>query len=224
MRMIAQGYSCEGEDFLGYDMQTAANETWEENTNTGGTFTTQTNHNGLLRLAMGSAETAGGSACGSVQYRPDRTGGPLILEARFRTSDVSVASVFVGFTDSNSDTVVIENEDGTLNTVPTDACGVLLEGEESLMWHAISVNGDNDGELEEIPGQEEDADSRWHIARVEVSPEGHAIMSIDGKYALRRLNAVSPDVEYTWVFAADGRGTAYNVELDYFEVTMPRSN
>ena len=68
------------------------------------------------------------------------------METRLRISDADKSSIFAGFTDDNAESgaVVIEDEDGTLNTVPTDAYGFLLEGEQDLTWQAVGVESNSD--------------------------------------------------------------------------------
>ena len=206
----------EFEDFVGYDLQTSANKRWNETTATGGTWTIQATEDGRLRLAMGNAATAAGSMAGNVQYRPDRMGGPMTFLARVRASVAASSCVFVGFTDANNDAVIIENEDGALNTVASDAVGVLLEGEQSLKWLGISVKGDSDGALIPIGNQKDVEDFEWHEVGVTVNRDGSVYFMVNGVNSPVYDNILDPTNEYCFAVGGDGRGTAYNLEVDYY--------
>lgn len=205
----------EFEDFLSYHLQTAADIRWRQTTATGGTFSVQSIDAGWLRLAMTTAETAAGIAAGAVQFRPDRMGGPMSFLARLKVSDADKASVFVGFTDANNDTVVIEDENGALNTVATDAVGVLLEGEQLEQWQGVSVKGGNDGDQITIPNQANVQNNEWHEVGVTVNREGGVYFMVDGQNTQVYDGLLDPTVQYCWAVSGDGRATAYNLDVDY---------
>ena len=212
----------EFEDFLGLDLQTAANIKWTQNTETGGAFTVVAAESGWLQLAMTNAQTAGGSMAGSVQFRPDRNGGPMQFLARVRVSVANKASVFVGFTDSNADSVIIEDEDGTLNTVASNAVGVLLEGEQSLKWQGVSVKNNADGAQIPIGNQADVQNNEWHEVGVTVNRDGSVYFMVNGQNSPVYDGVLDVDTEYCWAVGGDGRGTAYNLQIDYYCVEVFR--
>ena len=200
---------------------TPTDRPWNESVGVGGGIDRQETRTGCVRITLSNLQTAGGSMAGDVQYRPDENGRILWLEGRVRTSNASSASCFFGFTDANNDTVIIEDEDGNLNTVPSDAAGLLLEGEQLQRFQVVSVRGDNDGPQVDF-NEINIANNEWHVLRIEVNTEGDVKCAVDGFYSDWQRGILDPTKEYCWAFSADGRGTAYNVEIDYLELQASR--
>ena len=179
---------------------------------------------GALRLAFAANNTAGSMVGGRTIIEP-QYGGPIEVQARVRVSDVDVASVFFGLSDASTETnaVIIENEDGVLNTLPSDAVGFLLEGEEDTTWNGIWVNGDVDGDLTPLGHNAFDAqDGRYQMLHLQVYRDGTVRWYIDGALLAEKSKIIDPTEEYCFVLGGDARGTAYNVDLGYARYCFPR--
>ena len=211
------------EDFTGY--QTAIDAFAINNTVSGATASAlATGEGGVGRIALAANNTDVGNFATPVIWRPDK-GGPLVVEARVRTSDSDKSSIFFGLTDDLDDTIIIEDEDGTLNTVPADAVGFLLEGEQDETWQAVSVKNNVDGAQTPLGHDAFDAkDDRWQLLTLIVKESGGVKFYIDGSLQTEDFvdGLIRPNIRYCAVFGADGRGTAYNADLDYIYVCQPR--
>lgn len=210
-----QGYGNEAEDF---DLRFTGGA--------GATFHRMLHPNGVVRIAMTAAQTADGILASGAVILPEY-GGVSSIEQRILVTDVSVASVFVGLSDSDTEAggTIIENEDGVLNTVPADAIGFLLEGEQDLNWGTVGVKNNAD-----IPWQKvnheyaESKDNQWRSFGLNVGPNGTVDFFIDGRFMRSIKEAIRPNVLYVPVLGTGGRGTAYRVDYDYILRGTPRSN
>jgi hypothetical protein len=178
-----------------------------------------------LTLAGDDADVV--SVFGPRAYEPDEAG-RMWMQARIRSSSVVAASIFVGFTDSDADTVIIEDEDGTLNTVPTDAFGVLLEGEQDVTWQTMGVGNDVDDTQYASDNISDLAAATWTTVYIEADNRGNAARTVV-RYRVRIdgtiLTTTNTDSEgwtpsvarssiiYCPVFSADDRGTAYTADI-----------
>ena len=198
----------------------AAND-WQPWTETvsGATWSVQSLDTGMLRCALSANQTDSGQAAGEVQYRGDRNG-LLTARARIRTSVANKSSIFFGLTDSNAETggLVLENEDGTLNTVPANCAGLLLEGEQDEHWLGISVKGSADSDLIEIVGAPTVGNNQFFAVGLSVNSDGDVIYYVNGMHSPIQKAAVNPATQLCWSLSADARGTAYNVEMEIVEV------
>ena len=179
---------------------------------------------GALRLAFAANNTAGSMAAGPVIIRPEY-GGPIEVAVRVRTSDADKSSIFFGLTDASTETnaVMIEDEDGTLNTVPADAVGFLLEGEQDETWNGIWVNSNSDGDLTPLGHNAYDAkNNRWQMLHMQVYSDGTVRWYVDGALLGEKSKIIDPTEEYCWAIGGDARGTAYNLDVGYARYRMPR--
>ena len=211
------------EDFTGY--QTSIDDYAINNTVSGATASAASDaEGGVGRIALGANEGDVGNFATPVIWRPDR-GSPLIVEARVRTSDADKSSIFFGLTDDLDDTVIIEDENGSLNTVPTDAVGFLLEGEQDETWQAVSVKNNVDGAQTPLGDDAFDAkNNRWQLLTLIVNEKGDVKFYIDGSLQTEDFveGLIRPNIRYCAAFGADARATAYNADLDYIYVCQPR--
>ena len=99
---------------------------------------------GTGRLTLTNVQTAAAVMNGGAPSIEPEDTDAVVIEARVRVSDVDESSIFFGFTDADNDSVIIEDEDGSLNTVATDAFGFLLEGEQDETWQAVGVKNGAD--------------------------------------------------------------------------------
>ena len=190
---------------------------------TGGVHSTrQENGNSMWNLGLNATETDALTLAGEVMWVPE-AGGELIIEGRVRVNVVNKASVFFGFSDANTEAsdVVIEDEDGTLNTVPSDAVGFLLEGEQSAHWRSVAVKGDNASAL--VARGEAVENNEWVKLALEINAEGDVWFVVNGKReGDRNEKMIDPTKKFCGMFSADARGTAYNAALDYLYICGPR--
>ena len=140
---------------------------------------------------------------------------------------MSVSSIFVGMSDANTESgaVVIEDEDGTLNTAPTDAIGFLLEGEQDETWQAVGVQNGTDNTQTALTGGADAADATVQTLRMELSPENSGTVRyyIDGELVSTLTSQFRSSIVMAPVAASDARNSAYTVDYDYIYVTAPRS-
>ena len=193
-------------------------------TNTGGSAAHNATSGGCLRLSLTNAATAAVMIGGAVIFQPDE-GSPICLEARLRTSDASKSSIFCGLSDANTETnaVIIEDEDGTLNTVPTDAVGFLLEGEQDETWQAVGVKNNADHPQIALTEAADAEDDEFVTLRLEVNKDGDCYFYINGKRVYNQDAMLDATEKYAFVLGADGRETAYDVDLDMYDVRAPRA-
>jgi hypothetical protein len=183
-------------------------------------------HGGWWRQVLAGDDADALCLAGENAWEVDE-GAPLVFETRLQTSVAASTSIFVGMSDANSDSVVIEDEDGTINTVATDAFGFLLEGEQDATWQRMGVQNDSDNTQAAFTGTTDAANSTTQTLRMEAyaSSSGTVLYFIDGKLC----GSGSPtswfrsSIVYTFVLSSDDRGTAYNADYDYVFVEAPRS-
>jgi hypothetical protein len=184
---------------------------------------------GAARITMAGDDADAVALYATVPLEADESG-VMSMHTRIRISDVSVASLFVGWTDVQTDTVVIEDEDGTLNTVATDACGVLFEGEQDLTPQTMGVQGDTDNAQAVIGSAAADAtpadfsDTDWVSIDVQLDPANSGTMRvyIDGALSATRTSFFDSSVVLYPVISVDDRGGAYTV--DVAEITASGSS
>lgn len=186
---------------------------------------------GASRLALGGDDADTGQFYGPLAFEPDES----ILcgfQVRFRSSNVAAASLFVGWTDQNSASeVVIEDEDGTLAANADDAMGILLEGENDVTWRTVGVQSTV---LNAEAPSTNIADlvlATFTTVRIDVNPADNGTMKVivDG-VDLITANTVSTRqtsdnvttsffdsaIVYAPTIGADDRSTSYNLDVAEF--------
>ncbi len=163
-------------------------------------------------------------------WETDEGPGDLVFEWRGYSTDADVSSVFVGLSDdqAQSGAVVIEDEDGTLNTVATDAVGFLLEGERvlnPLKWQAVGVQNNVDNPQVTLTSGPAASDSGVQTLRMLLSEHnsGNVKFYIGGDLVSSQNSFHDSSIVYVPVISSDDRGTAYNFDTDYFYTSAPRS-
>lgn len=187
------------------------------NVSTGGSVAAGSAHGGVLRLSLTAAQTAAASVGGPISLIPSKAT-CVGITCLLKCSDVSVASFFFGLSDSNGDAVIIEDEDGALNTVPTDAVGILFEGEQDLTPQRIAVINNSDGVQAALSPAEDLEDNKKVELRVMAWRSGLAEFFVNGRRVANVTDYYDPTEEYCFVFGADGRGSAYTVDIDHFDI------
>lgn len=180
---------------------------------------------GVATLAGDDADVV--SVFGPRAYEPNEAG-RMWMQTRIRTSIIDAASLFIGFTDSDADTVIIEDEDGTLNTVPTDAFGILLESEQDATWQTMGVGNDVDDTQAVATNIDDLAASTWTTIYIEAFEDGNTAKTvvryrvrIDGKILRTAstdtegfvISAARSSIIYCPVVSADDRNTAYTLDI-----------
>ena len=148
------------------------------------------------------------------------------MEVRLSVSDVSVASIFVGFTDDEDDTgPPIEDEDGTLAATAADAFGFLLEGEQDETWQAVGIDTDVHETQYALTTADDAADGVIQTLRLEANPNDSGTVKyfVDGKLVGTRTGWFDSSIVFCAVVSQDGRAAATNVDVDYIYVSAPRS-
>lgn len=193
----------------------------------GATFARLGINGGAGRITIGGDDADVVSVFGPRAYEPDEAG-RIWMQVRVRISDVSVSSVFIGFTDIDTDTVIIEDEDGALNTVPTDAFGILLEGQQDGTWQTIGVGNDVDDTQYASSNIADPLDATFTTVHIEADSGGNGARTvvryrvrIDG-VVLETSNAdangwtnsvARSSIIYCPVVSADDRASAYTMDI-----------
>ena len=188
---------------------------------------------GAVRLPMGGDDADTAQMYGPLAFEPDESP-TMWMQTRFRISDVSVASVFIGFTDQNSvSEMPIEDEGGALgpDTPAADAFGILLEGEQDGTWQTVGVQNGTDNAQAASTNIDDLADSEWTTVKVECSPADSGSMRVwvDGVQLVTAnttstksfgnnvtTNFLRSSIVFAPVAAADDRNSAYNLDISEF--------
>src|SRR3990167_8120283 len=170
--------------------------------------------NGFARIAIDTGETDEAQIYGPLAFEVDECT-LATLHARVRVTDVSVASVFIGWTDQLiASEVPMEDEDGTLESVATDAVGILLEGEQDLTWQTVGVQNDTNNAQAAIGVTTGDVilpDANSGTLKVYgEDANGQMVLAATRTSFFRSSVCLAP------VVSADGRATAYNVDVPEF--------
>jgi len=183
-------------------------------------------HGGWWVQTMTADEDSAALIATELAFEIDE-GHPFIGEVRLYSSDVSVSSIFVGCTDDNAESgaVVIEDEDGTLNTVAKDAFGFLLEGEQDETWQIVGVQNDIDNTQEVLTKATDAADDVIQTLRIEANPNdsGTVKFFVDGKPVATKTGWFRSGIVYCFGVSCDGRAGVYTTNIDYIYASAPRS-
>ena len=200
---------------------------WIETVASSATQNIQDKHGGWWRQVLAGDDADATLIAWELTWEIDE-GFPIIMETRLQTSVAASSSIFVGVTDNNAESgaVVIEDEDGTLNTVATDAYGFLLEGEQDATWQAVGVDSDTDKTQAAMTGTTDAANATTQVVRTEAWPtdSGTVFYYVDGVLGSKRTSWVDTSLVLCPAVSSDDRNTAYNVDIDYVYVTAPRGS
>ena len=187
------------------------------NKSTGGTISFPAVHGGGCRVSLTAAEGAAVSLISSPNLIPNMAV-CVAVTLLLSVSDVSKASFFFGLTDANNDAVIIEDEDGNLNTVPTDAVGFLFEGEQDETLQRIAVINNTNGVQAALSESEDLADGEKFELRLLAWKNGLAEFFVNGRRVAAIPNYYDESEQYGVGIGFDGRGTAYTATLDKLRV------
>lgn len=192
---------------------------------TGGTVASAGVNGGGVDLVTASGEGDYAVVYGPLAFEPDECT-VAMMQARLRVSDVSVTSMFVGFTDAITDTVLIEDEEGTLESDPTDAFGVLLEGEQDETYQTVGVQNNTDATQVAVGAGTNDVtvadqtDNNFHTIKIEgVSADSGTmrvyLSDVNGNLTLvaTRTAYFRSSIVYAPVVAVDGRAAVTTIRL-----------
>lgn len=197
----------------------------------GATFARLAVNGGAGRITLAGDDADAVGVFGPVAYEPDEAG-RMWMQARVRSSSVAAGALFIGFTDADTDTVVIEDEDGTIQTVASDAFGVMLEGEDDGTWQTMGVGVDVDDTQYASSNISDLAAATWTTVHIEADNRGntaHTVVRyrvrIDGKILLTSNSdgqgwtpsAARSSIVYCPVVSADDRAAAYTVDIAEME-------
>lgn len=200
---------------------------YTEAVGTGGSQDIADVHGGVWRMTCTNAETADVSLGGEVVFEADE-GSPVIFETRVKSvTSAAAASSFCGLSDANTESggVIIEDEDGTLNTVPTDAVGFLIETEQTNQWQAVGVQNDVDNSQVNLGADTANAVGTYQTLRMELHPNssGTAAFYVNGDLKSTQTSFFRSSIVMAPVLSLGGRATAYSLDWDYVYVTAPRN-
>lgn len=186
--------------------------------------------NGWLRAVVTADQDDDMMASWGRTLEPVSGGGPIEFSTKVRTSDADKSSIFMGLGDAETyaNGIVIEDEDGALNTVPADAFGFLLEGEQDLTIQAVGVKAGADHPQVALTETEDFEDNVARQLKLEVVSNGAVRFLVDT--ALVHETAAgyfttgtkAAPKQYAPIIAVSGRGTALNVDWDYLFKCHPR--
>lgn len=192
---------------------------------TGGTVSTAGVNGGGAALVTSTGEGDYALMYGPLAFEPDECT-VAMMQARLSSNPIASVSSFIGFTDSIADTVIIEDEDGTLNTVATDAFGVLLEGEQDETYQTVGVQNDVDNSQVVIGAGTDDltvddqTDGNYHTIKIEGTAANNGTMrvylsDVNGNLQLvaTRTSYLRSSIVFAPVVSLDGRATTVTLNL-----------
>ncbi len=192
---------------------------------TGGTLISTGVNGGGATLLTSTGEGDYAVMYGPLAFEPDECT-VAMMQARLSISPVVSASVFIGFTDAISDTVLIEDEDGTLESDPTDAFGVMMEGEEDVTYQTVGVQNNTDATQVAIGVGTNDltvgdqTNSNYHTVKIEGTAADSGTMRVytsdvndNLQLVATRTSYLRSSIVYAPVVALDGRATAVTLKL-----------
>lgn len=185
---------------------------------------------GQLRITTGNDD-------GNAVVLPDLSGvtsylnwqasnGGLVFETRIYLSRITLAYVFVGFTDLVTiEAPVIASQSGDgITTNATDAVGFMFDtGSSSDTWFLVGVANDTDATKQVLTAAP--AATTWVTLRIEVNSSGAADFFINGaQVGSRMTGAVTAAADLTpCVYASNTDGTsAITMDVDYVLCEMNR--
>lgn len=183
---------------------------------------------GAVRMLGDTNEAADMALYGPLQYEPDECG-LMVMQARVRmNTNIGKAALFVGFTDADDDAITVSYEDAAVVSTPTDAFGVVYEGEQSTLFYTLGVGNDVDDTIRVTDNIDAPAVATWHTIKIEADnnndPTTGVIryrVRIDG--VVMTTAATNPtgwttskarsSIVYCPVIGRMGRATAYSIDV-----------
>jgi hypothetical protein len=186
---------------------------------------------GLLRITTGNDD-------GNGVVLPDLSGvtsylnwqasnGGLVMQTRIKISRITLAYIFVGFTDliTIEAPVISAGSADTITTNATDAVGFMFDtGMATDTFHLVGVANNTDAAIQTLTTAPVADD--FITLRIEVSAAGVASFFINGlQVGTPMSGAVTPGVDLTpAVYASNTDGTsAITMDVDYIHVAMNRA-
>lgn len=186
---------------------------------------------GVLRITSGNDD-------GNVVVLPDLSGvtsylnwqavnGGLELQARIKMSRITLAYLFVGFTDliTVEAPVYAAGAADTITTDASDAVGFMFDtGMATDTFHLVGVAGNTDATLQTITNAPVADD--YMTLRIEVTAAGVATFFINGvQVGTSMTGAVTAATDLTpCIYVSNTDGTAaVNLDVDYAYVAMNRA-
>lgn len=186
---------------------------------------------GVLRITSGNDD-------GNVVVLPDLSGvtsylnwqasnGGLAVQTRIKISRITLAYIFVGFTDliTIEAPVIASGTGDGITTNASDAVGFMFDtGADSDTWFLVGVAGDTDATAQVLATAPVADD--YVTLRVEVSAAGLATFYINGTQVGTSMSgAVTAATDLTpCVYVSNTDGTnAITLDVDYVHVSMNRA-
>jgi hypothetical protein len=185
---------------------------------------------GALRLTTGNDDanlTVLTDLSGVTSYLNwQASNGGLVMQARIKTSRITLAYLFVGFTDVITAEVPIQcNSAETITTTASDAVGFVFDTAfTSDTWHLCGVAGDTDATTQILTDAPVADD--YETLRVEVTAAGVATFFRNGvQVGTAMSGAVTPATDLTpAIYVSNTDGTsAITLDVDYIYVGMDRA-
>lgn len=185
---------------------------------------------GALRLTTGDDDANGtiltdlSGLVSSLGWQASNGG--LSLQARCKVSRITLAYMFIGFTDSISAEVPIQCNSGeTLTTTATDAVGFVFDTAFTAdTWHLCGVATDVDATAQVLTAAPVADD--YFTVRIEVSSAGLATFYLNGvQVGTAMSGAVTAAADLTpAIYVSNTDGTAaLTLDVDYICVSMSRA-
>ena len=188
---------------------------------------------GALRLATGDDDANGThltDLTGVTSYLNwQASNGGLNVQARVKLSRITLAYLFIGFTDVITAEVPINGTNGadTIATTATDAVGFMFDtGMTTAGMRLVGVATDVDATIQNIGSTYSPVADDYATYRVELSTTGVASFFINGvQVGATMTGAVTAGADLTpCIYASNLDGTsAFNCDIDYIHVSMARA-
>jgi hypothetical protein len=218
------------DDFLGDVLQDPWNVV--EGADTDGTQVVLTGGvGGVLQLTSGNDDANGTQATDASGVTSflnwQASNGGLAMEARVKLSRITLAYMFVGFTDviSAELPVISAASADTITTNASDGVGVMFDTNMTTdtLWF-VGVKGDADATKQNLAVAPVADD--YMTIRIEVDAGGGAMVYINGvQFGAYLANAVTPATNLTpCIYCSNADGTSVvTLDVDYIHVAMSRA-
>lgn len=229
---VARGRMSDVEEFQGAFPESVVgtlrdHPRWENTMSGAGTLTTKmSNDGGGLRHWFTVDNAYALTTAGLPSYRIVRP--TYVFETKVRLHAPGKSSCFVGLVDASTyaNGECIHNDGGVLDTVPSDAVGMLLEGEQSLNWHALAVKQDVNSALQRL-SRDNAVSNQWVTLGMELRPGSPGMASVrfyvQRERRLDMKDAIRTSIPYTWALASGSRdANGKHIEYEFVCLAGPK--
>ena len=158
-------------------------------------------------------------------FRP--TDGGVIMEARFKQSNITTSAIYCGFTETLSLTDPVMPAEFATATMTYNGSGGMVgllwdKDASTRRWKALAGDGGSVSSNASAEGEDDNAsgdavNDEWEIVRVEIGPDATARIYHDEILIDTIASAINAEDKFYAVLMIENRSAAANtLEVDYF--------